>query len=335
MSDLVNQLPFDSKRTKTERWATSFAEQPELPLNLPPLKRKPSRRWRSWEAVKVMNAAGLEPLEPYPGKCTKQWRCRCTKCKSTVSPRLTNVWRGGGCDKCRKRALSLSQDEAVKHMLAAGLEPLEPYPGNCTKQWRCRCTKCKSTVSPTLNNVQRGSGCNKCRQISDAQAVDDVLAAGFEPLEPYPGKTIKDWRCRCTRCGNNISVKLSIIRRGSGCKECAETGYKNHKPGTVYLLRSESLRAYKVGITNNPDQRLSNHEKHGWRVCGVLTFDDGAKARDIEQWVLGSWRSAGWAEAVAADLMPQGGWTETVAIVDCGDDLNLEALYAEWQEVAA
>jgi hypothetical protein len=337
MSDLVDQLPFDSERTRTERRATSFAEQPELPLNLPPLKRKPWRRWRSWEAVKVMNAAGLEPLEFFRG-ASRPWKCRCETCGHVFTPCLDNVYHNKtGCPKCAHMARRYCEADAIKTMRAAGFEPLESYPNSYTP-WKCHCLKCDSIVWPQFQLVKRGGGCRNCAytaQLKDsAEAVATMNAAGLFPLEPYLGCG-KPWACLCRNCNSIVRPTLGAIQQGGGCRECASNGYKNHKPGTVYLLRSESLRAYKVGITNDPDRRLAKHEKHGWQVCGFLTFDDGSKARDIEQWVLRSWRSAGWAEAVAADLMPQGGWTETVAIVNCGDDLDLNALYAGWLEVAS
>jgi hypothetical protein len=48
-----------------------------------------------------------------------------------------------------------------------------------------------------------------------------MRAAGFEPLEPYPGLAKAPWRCRCTRCGGIVSPTLTNVRQGGGCRSCA------------------------------------------------------------------------------------------------------------------
>ena len=109
----------------------------------------------------VMRAAGLEPLDPYPG-AHRPWRCRCVTCGDVVKPRLANVYhKGTGCDSCGRRAgvaaRCVPEVEAVAVMLAAGLEPLEPYVNNHTP-WRCRCMRCGTEVSPEYNNIKSGWG---------------------------------------------------------------------------------------------------------------------------------------------------------------------------------
>ena len=50
---------------------------------------------------------------------------------------------------------------AAADMRAAGLEPLEDYPG-ASKPWRLRCLKCGKEVTPLFSNVRNGSGCKYC-----------------------------------------------------------------------------------------------------------------------------------------------------------------------------
>ena len=59
------------------------------------------RRLTDEETVPVMEAAGLEPLEPYPG-ADVPWRCRCRSCGSDVAPRYNGVRQGRGCQVCGK-----------------------------------------------------------------------------------------------------------------------------------------------------------------------------------------------------------------------------------------
>lgn len=51
------------------------------------------------EAVEVMKAAGLVPLEDYQ-TAASPWRCRCTTCGRESTPRFANVQNGRGCRFC-------------------------------------------------------------------------------------------------------------------------------------------------------------------------------------------------------------------------------------------
>jgi hypothetical protein len=80
-------------------------------------------------------AAGFDPLESYPGY-KKQWRCRCVTCGNEVVPTLGGIRAGRGCRYCAGQG-PIRAEDAVTQMRAAGMEPLEPYPG-ITQPWRCR-----------------------------------------------------------------------------------------------------------------------------------------------------------------------------------------------------
>jgi len=195
-------------------------------------------RWTHESAVRVIHEAGLEPLEPYPGRTTLPWRCRCVACGAVVAPNLNNLSRGlsRGCRYCSARADKESGSEHTRWthetasviMRAAGVEPLDPYPGT-DKPWRCRCAACGHEVTPMLSMVRRGAskGCKYCggrAPVNAEVAVADMRAAGLEPLEPYPGHTASPWRCRCTRCGSEVTARLQKIRAGEGC--CKRCGVK-------------------------------------------------------------------------------------------------------------
>jgi len=182
-----------------------------------------------------MRAARLEPLDPYPGRTTLPWRCRCTTCGAVVAPNLNNLNRGlsRGCRYCAARANKKSgsrhtrwtHDSASATMRAAGLEPLDAYPGT-DNPWRCRCTACGREVTPRFSMIRRGAskGCKYCAgraRIDSQVAVADMRAAALEPLEPYPGHTASPWRCRCTRCESEVTARLQKVRAGEGCcKRC-------------------------------------------------------------------------------------------------------------------
>ncbi|WIB34425.1 hypothetical protein [Curtobacterium sp. MCSS17_005] len=120
--------------------------------------------------------------------------------------------------------------EAAKVLRDAGCTPLEPYPGNATP-WRCVHEPCGREIAPTYANIRRrGSACKHCAAdargakrragLADA-AVAEMRAAGFEPLEPYPG-TAKPWRCRHELCGHERTPTLNTVRmNGTACRDCS------------------------------------------------------------------------------------------------------------------
>lgn len=81
------------------------------------------------EAVSVMIRNGWEPIEDYPG-AGKPWSSKCLECGAIKRKRLSQVQMGAaGCTNCAGR--DVDDESARKVMLAAGLEPLVDYPGDC------------------------------------------------------------------------------------------------------------------------------------------------------------------------------------------------------------
>ncbi|AGI86419.1 hypothetical protein ACFU9O_13410 [Streptomyces albidoflavus] len=185
-------------------------------------------------AAAVMRAAGLEPMEPYPG-ANVAWNCRCLKGAHGVAPTFTSVRTGtsSGCRHCgrtaageRRRAAGQARAEA--DMRAAGFEPLDPYPG-ARMRWRCLHTACGRVVHPRLFQIRTGGGgCLACAgraPVEPTAAEAEMRAIGMEPLEPFPGRVRDPWSCRCTRCGHVGTPTLNNIRRGQGgCYPCAHRG---------------------------------------------------------------------------------------------------------------
>lgn len=112
------------------------------------------------EASEIMRQNRLEPQVAFPG-ANRAWRCRCMNCSRIVSPQFGKVRDSeiSGCAYCSRRRVDAVT--AVRAMKAAGLIPLEDYPGVHTP-WKARCEKCERTVSPHFASVQRGSGCRFC-----------------------------------------------------------------------------------------------------------------------------------------------------------------------------
>jgi hypothetical protein len=278
-----------------------------------------------------LNANNLEPLEPYPGRQAK-WRCKCLKCGREVFPRWGSVlFNGGdGCIKCGARARGdrqfRNEDEVVAEMVAAGVKPLEKYPGS-TEPWRCECLRCGKISMTRYIGIQRGErGCLDCGNASSAAtrkmpsevAAQFMLDAGYEPLEPYQ-KSSTPWRCIHLKCGNEVTPAYSTIQQGGGgCKTCAENGIDYSAPAILYLLSSELYFSLKIGITatNSVTDRLGQHVRRGWDVAATWNLRDGFFAEEVEQKVLKFWRDVlGAPPSVPKEDMPQGGYTETASLL--------------------
>lgn len=236
----------------------------------PPLRRAQShskvrhsraRRIEPDEAADLVRAAGLEPLEPYPGAKSKPWLCRCKKCGSEVKPLLKSVLRGSGCRYCAGTA-PIDPDEAADEMRAAGFEPSGPYPG-AGEPWRCHCQKCGKQVTPRLSGVRQGYGCKYCAGIAPTDPDDAVAVirnAGLEPLEPYSAAN-KPWRCKCNKCGKEVSPTLGHVRQGHGCKHCAAV-----RRGQMKAIPEEEAKTVMRAAGLEPLEPYPGANK-AWRCC--------------------------------------------------------------------
>lgn len=277
-------------------------------------------------AEAMMRAAGLEPLEPYPGGNHLPWRCRCTTCGTIGAPTRANISRGqGGCIDCGIKANAAKRlgdgEQAVLDMVRASLQPLEPYPGS-NNPWQCRCLRCEQIVVSRLGHIRAGrGGCPHCattksgiRQRTPPEVAEKQLRdGGFEPLEPYPGLASQPWRCRCLTCGGTAKAPLTKVRVGIGvCSGCADWGFDMTAPALLYLLHHSLLGAVKVGITGS-SERVRRFQQRGWTLQHNLTFPTGAAAWTLERAVLTRIRAGlGLSPYLAPHQMRGiGGFTET------------------------
>lgn len=272
------------------------------------------------EAAALAASYDFKPLEQFPGSNAK-WRCKCIRCgtETLVSYRAMKHQGVRGCRTCW--AGYVDPADAQRLAEALDLRPLEPYVDAKTP-WRCECLRCGSTVGPVYRAMKYGiRSCKVCRSSQISIPAEEAHAAmlrhDLQPLEPYPGSNEK-WRCKCLRCNSEVApIYTQVVsdRQCRSCRTCTDTRpFDAEKPAIVYLLHNPKLKALKVGVAMQTSRRVEVHAARGWEVVRVHSTRRGARARAIEATVLRRWRNLGAGPAVKPEKMPQGGWTETVAL---------------------
>lgn len=266
------------------------------------------------EARKRLRVKKLTPLEPYPGEVKAQWRVECDLCGSETRTSLANLQnrKHPGCEKCGSEAHAASHTvaaaEAKRRAKAAGLTPIDNYPGDRLRPWRCRCDVCGETVLPTLSKISTGAGCKYCgieknrqaQRVPENVAVAEMRAAGVEPLETYPG-AMRPWKVRCLTCGKEAAPTLASVRqRQSACRHCAsrrmveeriaategkslrlmrKAGFEpvGEYQGTTRPWKSKCVTCGKVSSPRPKDVK----NEHGCRYCARNARWDTRKAASV------------------------------------------------------
>lgn len=104
--------------------------------------------------------------------------------------------------------------------------------------------------------------------------------------------------------------------KGRGCPKCAKHGFNTGRPGVLYFIANEILRARKIGITNTDELRLAKFGKIGWVTLQTVECEDGEAIRALESMLLRWIRED---QELAIFLGPTemervGGWTETFSM---------------------
>ena len=177
------------------------------------------------DAIKLFHKSYLKPLTNYPGNKIP-WRSIHTTCGREVSPSYLSIKRGQGpCKYCAGKAVY--PKDAINLFLRKGLKPIEPYPGDNKKPWKCIHLACGNEVSPKYAVVARGEsmGCRHCSNqfVDPDEAYQFFLTKGFQPLVPYPGSN-KPWKSLHIVCGSEVKPTFGKIKSGrKGCAVCSGT----------------------------------------------------------------------------------------------------------------
>jgi hypothetical protein len=266
------------------------------------------------DAIQIMKKSGYEPLEAYPG-ADKKWRALHIPCGNVVQPRLTNVKRKeAGCRYC-SGTVPITEEEARELFLSKGFVPQEPFKGT-HYPWVSIHGMCGKQISPRYKAVRAGlAGCKYCsgNKVDSEDAVALMNSKGFKPLEPFLN-THTPWKSIHVECGKEVSPRYAdIAHNNGGCKYCTVKGFDLNKPADLYLITNSLLGAHKIGIAGVKTRRLEVHKREGWDIYKIQRFELGEQAYEIEQKLISWLREDLFLPAyLSPELMPQGGWTETV-----------------------
>lgn len=93
-----------------------------------------------------------------------------------------------------------------------------------------------------------------------------------------------------------------------------QRGFNADQTALVYLITHASYGAAKVGIADPSGSRLAQHRRAGWQLAAAFQVT-AKRAIAIETDVLRWWRGElALPQYLGPGQMPQGGWTETVAV---------------------
>lgn len=118
LAGFIPLTPYDGKQKKWEAKCVQCGK-----VSFPTLNNVTSRKSKCIyckggkvdpeDAVKVMLASNLEPLEAYVDS-KKKWKSRCLKCGQVVYPKYNGIQNGrGGCTSCAPRGMDLNAPSYV------------------------------------------------------------------------------------------------------------------------------------------------------------------------------------------------------------------------------
>jgi hypothetical protein len=293
--------------------------------------RGEKKRLTKDQVTSVAINAGFLPLVEYQNANTP-WKCRCVKCNKISLITFSSISRGSGCKFCANNA-PVSETEMLREFNKAGFKILEPLK-KANSKIRLECTKCFRESTVSYSSIKRNQSI--CKYCANRAPLDEETTRSFylsnnlKPLEPYKNARTS-WKSLCLICNYVVSPTYTNVKRGSGCKYCAKTGFDFDSSAIIYLITNEILGAHKIGVagTSEKNERMSKHSSQKWKVFKIMEFDRGENAFIVEQEIL-RWlrKDKDLMVYLSGEQMPQGGFTETVD----ASEIDLPTIWAKVEE---
>ena len=244
---------------------------------------------------------------------------RCDTCNKVSKFNAGTISFGHGCPVCGQLKSSTQrivphkewQDRAKK----LDLHWLEPTATN-REHKAIRCLKCNYEWKIAPSSM---SGCPRCsKRVVTAEDWNRRAAAVSARWLENPLGARKKALAECLSCGKTWSTTPDSISHGSGCPNCAETGFNPAKESYLYLIQDSERGCRKLGISNLDEDktRLNVHKRNGFKeLIFYLEHSSGSLVANIEEMTLAWIRlDHGLPQFLDKKDMPQRGWTETFSL---------------------
>lgn len=246
------------------------------------------------------------------------WHCNKGHSYIATPKRRTN---GGGCSVCAGKVVipGFNDLATINPMLAKEADGWDAtkFAANSEKQLQWR-GLCGHRWIAQIGNRNKGAGCPICEGKQILVGFNDLLttnpdvameADGWDPRSVMAGSSKKVW-WRCLY-GHRWQASLQTRKRGSGCPTCAQSGFDPNENGWLYLIEHDAWDLLQIGITNNPEDRLTRHGRLGWTVIELRGPMDGHTTRELETAILRLLRSKNVTMANKTDRSKFDGWAES------------------------
>ena len=216
-------------------------------------------------------------------------------------------------------------DSGQRHFAVAGELMLLPEEGGdpLMAVQACLNNLAAAPIRTTLDSKQAEAALGALRELNWAAGLD------FEGVPPAPSGASREyhagravyhaWSLEVARTfkKNEAAREADLLAR-IGPEEAAAMLRRSRgsTPALVYLVTHTALGATKIGVSDAEGSRIAQHRCAGWQLSAA--FQVTAKAAlAIETEILRWWRrELRLPSFLGRHQMPQGGYTETVALAD-------------------
>lgn len=227
----------------------------------------------------------------------RKWKCKEGHIfEATVSSR---IGMNSGCSVCSNHKVLVGYNDFESLWPEIACEAYEWDPKTVTpgsskrRKWKCK--EGHIFEAKITSRVNMKSGCAICANQKCLPGYNDLAtthpelakeANGWDPSQIVAGYAKKlRWKCEFGHMWNATGHDRS---RGdeTGCPSCTNTGFDPNLPSYLYFLKQPDWEMYQIGITNNFQRRMMEHQKNDWELIELRGPMDGHLTQQWERAIL-------------------------------------------------
>jgi hypothetical protein len=244
-------------------------------------------------------ADGWDPSKVAAGsRVKKKWRC--SKGHPYEAALYSRTGKNKkGCPICSNQQILTGYNDLATRFPeiakeADGWDPRIVMGGTHLKlKWKCiQGHSYEAAVSSRVGKLK--TGCAICAGKKILTGFNDLStlfphiaseADGWNPKILSAGSHRK-MKWKCPEGHKYISMVVNRTRLNTGCPTCNIMGFDPNKNGFLYFCQNLRIEMNQIGITNNPEQRISRHNRSGWDLIELRGPMDGQLTRELETAIL-------------------------------------------------